>query len=54
MELDGYKTYIIEISTIMWAAGGFVAGKVDGTLAAVAIFGALQIMGLRNGMPKKE
>ena len=53
MTLNGSKTYIVGVATIMWAAGGFVAGKVDGTIALQSIFAALTFMGIRHGMPPK-
>ena len=53
MTLNGSKTYIVGVATIMWAAGGFVAGKVDGTVAIQSIFAALTLMGVRHGIATK-
>ncbi len=51
--LDGYKTYIVAVGLIMWAAGGLAAGKVDGNTAVQSILIALGMMGLRIGVAKK-
>ena len=53
MNLDGYKTYIVGVGLIMYALGGWVAGKVDPTTAIQSVFVALGLMGLRNGIAKK-
>ena len=53
MGFNGSKTYIVGVATIMWAAGGFVAGKVDGNTAIQGILFALTMMGIRHGMPPK-
>ena len=52
MKIDGYKTYIIAIGLIMWAAGGLAAGKVDANTAMQSILIALGMMGLRAAKPK--
>lgn len=53
LNLEGKKTYIVSIGLIMWAVGGFFAGKVELTTAIEEILIALGLMGLRNGLPKK-
>lgn len=53
MGFNGSKTYIVGVATIMWAAGGFVAGKVDGTTAIQGILFALTMMGVRHGIALK-
>ena len=52
MNINGYKTYIIGIAMICYAAGGFVAGKVDGSAALEALMMGLGLMGLRHGIEK--
>ena len=54
INLEGYRTYLVAIGTIMWAVGGFAAGKVDGNTAIQAIFIALGMMGLRSGIAKAK
>ncbi len=53
MGFNGSKTYIVGVASIMWAAGGFVAGKVDGNTAIMVILAALTSMGIRHGIALK-
>ena len=54
MNLSGKKTYIIAGAMILWAILGAIIGKHDANTALQEIFVALGMMGLRNGIPKKE
>ena len=53
IKIDGFKTYYIAIGLLMYAIGGWAAGKVDPTTAIQSIFIALGMMGLRHGISKK-
>ena len=50
MILDGKKTYIVGVSTLAYAVGGLVAGKLDFNLAIASILAALQMMSIRHGI----
>ena len=52
MEINGMKTYIAGIATLMYAIGGVVAGKLDFNLAMTVGLSALTMMGLRHGIKK--
>ena len=54
MKINGYKTYIVAIGLIMYALGGWAAGKVDPNTAIQSVFLALGMMGLRDGIAKKQ
>ena len=54
MKLNGNKTYIVGVALIAYAVFGFVAGKIDINLAVAEVLVALQMMGLRHGIGKKE
>ena len=47
-KIHGMKTYITAMGLIMYAIGGFVAGKIDINNAALALFNGLGLMGLRH------
>ena len=53
IKIDGMKTYIVGMSLIMYAIGGWVAGKVDINTAIQSALLGLGMMGLRHGISKK-
>ena len=53
MQINGMKTYIAGIATLMYAIGGAVAGKLEFSLAMSIGLSALTMMGLRHGIQKK-
>lgn len=48
--LKGYKTYILGICGLLFAATGFATGHLDSRTALDLAFGSLAAMGLRNGV----
>ena len=53
MKLNGNKTYIVGMALILFAVGGFVAGKMGATEGIETILLGLGMMGLRHGVGKK-
>ena len=51
-KIDGYKTYIIGIALICYAAGGFVARKLDFNTAVQNVLLGLTALGLRHSIEK--
>ena len=47
-KLQGKKTYLVAIATVMYALGGAVAGFIDLSLAIGLILGALGLGGLKS------
>ena len=49
-KLEGYKTYIVGIATLLYAIGGGIAKFHDWNMAAQLISTALLGMGIRQGI----
>ena len=54
MELQGNKTYIVAGALLLYAIGGFVAGRLDFNTAFVEGAAALTAMGFRSAIAKWE
>ena len=54
MKLNGLKTYIAGVATLMYAVGGYISGKLELNLGVTAALTALTMMGLRHGIGNKE
>ncbi len=48
IKLNGMKTYISAMGLIMYAVGGWVAGKLDFSESIPLVFAGLATMGLRH------
>ena len=48
--LEGKKTYLIAVATLMYALGGWVAGYLDFNQVIPLVLGALGLSGLRHGI----
>jgi len=48
--LSGYKTYIVGITTIWTAVGGYASGEIDIVGLVGAILAAAGVMSLRAGI----
>ena len=48
--LEGKKTYIVGIATILYAIGGIIIGEMDANAAFQLIATGLAAMGIRHGM----
>lgn len=53
-DLEGYKTYLTMVATLMYALGGLAAGFIEWNAAIALILGALGVSGLRHGMIKSN
>lgn len=53
-DLEGYKTYLVAVATLMYAIGGLFAGYLDVSVVIPLILGALGASGLRHGMTKNN
>ena len=51
--LEGKKTYVVVVATLMYALGGWVAGYLDLNQVMPLILGALGLSGLRHGFTTK-
>lgn len=52
-KLNGYKTYIVALCTIVWSIYGISAGLIDNAQGIAIIGLALQGAGLRHGISKQ-
>ena len=52
IKLAGYGTYITGMALIMWAIGGYIAGKVDITIAIPELLAGIGAIRMRMGMEK--
>ena len=48
--LNGYKTYLVTVATLMYAIGGGIAGYIDWSLAVPLILAALGLGAVRSGI----
>ena len=48
--LEGKKTYVVAVATVMYALGGWVAGYLEFNQIVPLILGALGLSGLRHGI----
>ena len=54
IKVNGMKTYVVAMAMIMYALGGWIAGKVDVNTAIQTALIGLGMMGLRHGIEKKN
>lgn len=52
--INGKKTYIVGVASLLYAILGLALGKVDSTVAMEMISTALLAMGVRHGMQTGE
>ena len=54
IKINGMKTYLAGMALVLYAVGGYFAGKVDINEAIQSVMIALGIMGLRHRIEKKN
>lgn len=54
INLDGKKTIILAVLTIIYALAGLAIGKVGFEVALALVLGSLQVLGLRDALRKLE
>lgn len=52
--VNGYKTYIIAIVTIVWAISAYITGHMGAKEAVEVITAALATMSMRHALPPKN
>ena len=52
MKLNGWKTYLLALALLCYAAGGYASGNIDAAQAATAIKEALALAFIRHGINK--